>query len=155
MKRHIPTLNLTYSGELLDTLEEARRQRDITFTAIRECEEIVQDCLHYLEFYSLPGGKQLKITKVLREALLRKRQMQDEHVLICAALGDIDNADKHRDHKETYAYHISRIDGGRTYRPRRVTLNQVLGIEEPPKPVSKKFERLSRFTSKGIKDESK
>lgn len=154
MKLNKPSLDLTFSGDLLSTLSEARRQKDITWAAIQECEEIIQDCMHYLELYSLPGGKQLKITKVLREALRRKRKMQDEHVLICAALGDIDNPGKKRNPKETYGYHIGRITGTRNYRPRRVTLNEILEIDEPPKTVSKKFQRLSKFTSTGIKNES-
>lgn len=149
MKRHEPKLDLTYSGDLLNTLAEARLKRNETYSAIGECQEIINDCLHYLELYSLPGGKQLKVTKVLREALRKKRQMQDEHVLICAALGDIDNGGKKRDHKETYKYHEGRVQGSRSYRPRQVSLEEILGIEVK---VSTKHEHLNRFTSKGIKN---
>ncbi|CAL9974995.1 hypothetical protein VPHD148_0183 [Vibrio phage D148] len=154
MKRNTPELNLTFSGDLLATLSEARNQKNVTFNAIRECEEIIQDCMHYLELYSLPGGKMLAVTKVLREALRRKRQMQDEHVLICAALGDIDSGIAPRNYKETYEYHEERITGERSYRPRQVTLNEILGIEEEVRKVDPKFNHLNKYTSKGINNDS-
>lgn len=154
MNRYNGQIDLTHSSNLLKILNEARSKPDELTNVIRECDDIINDCHHYLEMYVLKAPQQQKITNVLRETLRKKRKAQDERVLIGTALAEIDGK-PHRERDRSFEFHYDRIiNDNRSYRPKRISLEQILGIEpevSPETQTNTKFQHLSRFTSTGLK----
>lgn len=121
---------------------------------IPECEDIIDDILHYMELRALTGGQAGRLTKVLRQTLKTKRSLQDERSLVLGAICDLRGPSEDPRYKDgSYAYHLNRVNNNRRYRPKRVTLEQLLNPEvEAVQPTvsapTNKFARFAHMKSK-------
>lgn len=126
---------------------KAHERRTVLQQNISTCEGIIEDILHYTELYSLPAGKAARMNKVLRETLRRKRVAQDELALLTGAHHDLvgTKSDEEQYSGGSYNYHKNRLESPRSYRPREVTLAQVLSLQAVEPEVPKVNPKLARF----------